>query len=238
MRFRWALIIVWLFLWLGLPAAGQGDALSYRLREPDSTFMQVCREDKAFQYVVPDESSDWLENFERWWREFRRRYMPGLEIQEETVKKVLAVLGGLLIAFLLYKLLRSKYVFAPREKQRYESMNALVGARLDGQSYPVLVEKAVARRDYVLALRIHYWYVLQLLDADGRIHWDACRTNWAYCHELKEEELKAPFLRLTRIFEYVCYGEFQIDNLEYERLSREFEDFRDLLEQQEGGRKV
>ena len=62
MRFRWALIIVWLFLWLGLPAAGQGDALSYRLREPDSTFMQVCREDKAFQYVVPDESSDWLEN--------------------------------------------------------------------------------------------------------------------------------------------------------------------------------
>ena len=55
---------------------------------------------------------------------------------------------------------------------------------------------------------------------------------------MKEEELKAPFLRLTRIFEYVCYGEFQIDNLEYERLSREFEDFRDLLEQQEGGRKV
>ena len=96
----------------------------------------------------------------------------------------------------------------------------------------------MARRDYVLALRIHYWYVLQLLDADGRIHWDACRTNWAYCHELKEEELKAPFLRLTRIFEYVCYGEFQIDNLEYEQLSREFEDFRDLLEQQEGGRKV
>ena len=44
--------------------------------------------------------------------------------------------------------MRSKYVFAPREKQRYESMNALVGARLDGQSYPVLVEKAVARRDY------------------------------------------------------------------------------------------
>ena len=143
-----------------------------------------------------------------------------------------------MIAFLLYKLLRSKYVFAPREKQRSEVLDALAGAHLDGQSYPVLVEKAVARRDYVLALRIHYWYVLQLLDADGRIHWDACRTNWAYCHELKEEELKAPFLRLTRIFEYVCYGEFQIDNLEYERLSREFEDFRDLLEQQEGGRKV
>ena len=56
---------------------------------------------------------------------------------------------------------------------------------------------------------------LKLLTSKDIIEWHFDKTNSEYLNEIKNENTKSVFKRISYIYEYVWYGEFTIDEAAY-----------------------
>jgi hypothetical protein len=84
------------------------------------------------------------------------------------------------------------------------------------------LEKALSERRYRLAARITYLIALKRLADAGQIQWKPDRTNRSYLHEIDGTPLREPFSRLTRLYEYVWYGDFDITGEHYRQIEADF----------------
>jgi hypothetical protein len=94
-----------------------------------------------------------------------------------------------------------------------------------------LIQQAEAQNNFRLAVRYRYMKVLQDMDERKIIQLNAQSTNWDYVNRLGGHPLKKQFLLLTRAYEYVWYGEFEIGSDQYNYLRTEFQQFENSLSQ-------
>ncbi len=85
--------------------------------------------------------------------------------------------------------------------------------------------KAGAYRD---AVRVLYLMSLRHLSDNNRIELGDGKTNNDYCREL-DRPLQEPFAEVTRVFEYVFYGQFEVDADAFHAIHRKFEQFEKLI---------
>ena len=201
---------------------------AFRLRRPDEEFLSRFRQDPAFDYTYRMNDDRWVESWNRWLRKHFSwlRFWSG----NDRWIYVLLEIGALVVLFfLIYYLVRSKYRHAGGKHPDADRFFGLEPERVDEVSYPVLLERALSRRDYMLAVRIHFWYVLGLLEQKGMIRRDIYRSNAVYLQEISWKQLRERFRELVRIFDCVCYGDFQVDERLYESLREKFNDFQRML---------
>jgi hypothetical protein len=91
------------------------------------------------------------------------------------------------------------------------------------------IEKALARRNYRLAVRLLYLRTLKQLNDAELINWQLEKTNTAYLNELTDISQRQSFGVLTRQFEYVWYGDFPIDSRSFQNISTLFHDFKTTM---------
>ena len=96
-------------------------------------------------------------------------------------------------------------------------------------SYEKEIEKAVAARNYRLAVRLRYLQLLKLLSEKGRIDYRYGRTNHDYVLQLYKTPYYRDFSRLTRNFEYTWYGQFDLSAEAYEMMRHDFSTFQNAL---------
>lgn len=237
---KYAKIIILGLLWLfpsaafpessGAHAGGlRADSIlpDYRLRTPDAGTMESYRDDAAFRYERKESDAPyWLEKFMNWLAGlFKFRSVDAGPVSVwDIVFKVSAVL---LIVFLIYKLVRAKYRLpgGMREKRFLSGEAETPLESVDTVSYPLLLEKAVAMKNYSLAVRVHYLYILYLLDQKGIIKQNKYKTNITYIYEIGNRAIRPVFCELSRIFDYVCYGEFEVSESVFLRVDEEFKAF-------------
>ena len=82
---------------------------------------------------------------------------------------------------------------------------------------------AEKNKDFRLAIRYQFLNVLKKLSDKKQIDWNTEKTNHDYLKELKTESSKTNFAELLYIFEYVWYGEFNINEEIYQPLKNKFE---------------
>ncbi|MEJ7692909.1 hypothetical protein [Daejeonella sp.] len=87
------------------------------------------------------------------------------------------------------------------------------------------IEKAIHNLDYRLAVRMLYLKCLKKLSDTGLISWQIDKTNSNYVAELVNSGKKEKFTFLTRQFEYIWYGEFNIDQPTFIEIQNDFKDF-------------
>ena len=85
-----------------------------------------------------------------------------------------------------------------------------------------LIQQAVADKNYRLAIRYSYLLILKLLSEKDIIAWELQKTNSDYLDEITKENLKTPFKASTRLYEYVWYGDFLIDEPKYQKAALAF----------------
>ena len=82
---------------------------------------------------------------------------------------------------------------------------------------------AEKNKDFRLAIRYQFLNVLKKLSDKKQIDWNVEKTNHDYLKELQTESSKNNFAELLYIFEYVWYGEFNINEEIYQPLKNKFE---------------
>jgi len=91
------------------------------------------------------------------------------------------------------------------------------------------IEKALAQRNYRLAIRLLYLSTLKQLNDAHLINWQIEKTNSAYLNELTDAGQRQSFSVLTRQFEYVWYGDFPVDGSSFQNINTLFHDFKNML---------
>jgi hypothetical protein len=136
------------------------------------------------------------------------------------------ILAGVFIFFILYKLLFTEGFF-----QRSYAKSTVTELPEESEElsatkdYEKLITQAVNAGDYRIAVRYYYLQTLQKLTAKGAIQFARDKTNYEYLKELSGRSYKNEFASLTRNYEYVWYGEFEIDEIIFNALQTKFKQF-------------
>jgi uncharacterized membrane protein YuzA (DUF378 family) len=113
----------------------------------------------------------------------------------------------LLIKFLMQSPMSS--VFKTDEKTIEDFK--YVEENLDEVNFEDLIDNAIKEQNYRLATRYLYLKSLKILTNKNSIEWHYDKTNSDYLNEIKDQNTKSVFKRISYIYEYVWYGEFPID---------------------------
>lgn len=89
--------------------------------------------------------------------------------------------------------------------------------------FGLLIRKALEENDYRYAIRLQYLQLLKNLTAKGVIDWKPGKTNREYLRELYNKPFYNHFRDISRVFEFVWYGEIHINEREYVQVAREFD---------------
>ena len=80
----------------------------------------------------------------------------------------------------------------------------------------------VRENKYRLAVRFYYLLVLQKLSQKDIIDWQVQKTNADYVYEIKSEKLRKEFTKLTRIYDFIWYGNFDVNETDFLKAEKEF----------------
>jgi hypothetical protein len=140
---------------------------------------------------------------------------------------ILAVMV-LVLLFVLVKIVFANKLFTSSSRK---SGIAEEDELLNRNNLPALIQEAEAQNNFRLAVRYRYMKILRDMDERKIIQLNAQSTNWDYVNRLSDHPLKKQFLLLTRAYEYVWYGEFEISSDQYGYLKTEFQQFENSLNQ-------
>ncbi len=176
---------------------------------------------KEFNYTEGKQKSG-LTLWERFWNWVWEKLDSALSSKGSDL--IFLILGGAALVFLVMKLvgMDSLKILSRKSAETgmvYEDEPTIYGVNFDAE-----IEKAVAAKDYRLAVRMLYLKCLKRLSDAGKIDWQPNKTNRAYALELNDGR-KEKFIDLTRQFEYVWYGNFPVDADSYTGIRNEFSTF-------------
>jgi hypothetical protein len=213
----------------------------YEEREFDAQQLEQLRNNPDYDYERIGGQSLW-DRFLDW----LRRLFSNMDESDEPIRMrgPSAGVGGLSIfaqallwvliagiaAFLIFQLLKVDFRKLIRKKSDdgnvdYEVQDDV----LEKLPFQELIEDAVARGQYRMAVRFHYLRCLKYLQEKELIVWKFEKTNSEYLTELDPTPLRKPFGELTRLYEYIWYGEFAIEKAEYHTSKESFLKFEESV---------
>lgn len=136
---------------------------------------------------------------------------------------VLWGLAALFVLFVIYKLAFAEGGF--RKKIAESNVKVLEEEDVTptpGKNFDPLIAKAVSENNYRLAVRYLYLQLLQKLTAAGAIEFAVDKTNMEYLRELTGKPYKEGVTELTRYYDYVWYGEFEMNAELYIKVESKF----------------
>jgi len=177
-----------------------------------------------FDYdITIDQTLSLGDRFERWLVQILVRLFDSTpEGTGKVVGLAFKIVGSLLILFVLFKILMhfinkdGSFIFGrSSDSLIIEATN--IDQNINSTNFKTLINKALEKNNYRLAIRYHYLQVLKHLSKKGKIEWDTEKTNYDYYREIKDEKTREEFQYISYIYDYCWYGEFEISNEDYNK---------------------
>jgi hypothetical protein len=230
-------IVLVLFFTLFLLPAGRGaditvppDTTRIQIRVPDARNIAVYRNQKAFNYERKTGNNSISLMIRQWLYNILGRLVRLFD-HEGSVELLLVILIALAVTAVILKVNNINPIALFRGKNRTLQPAFEIGKENIGQmDFAVLIAQATKQGNYRLAIRYHYLQTLAMLAMAGKIRPRDEKTNREYISELGNGETRNSFARLVYGFEFIWYGEFVPDEVQYLRLKMAFVSFQEGLQ--------
>lgn len=93
---------------------------------------------------------------------------------------------------------------------------------IKGKDISKLIAQAIQQKNYRLAVRYYYLNTLKELEAKEFIIWEQQKTNEDYSKEIAQPTIRDSFVNLTRLYDFVWYGNFDINETEFFQVESDF----------------
>jgi hypothetical protein len=133
------------------------------------------------------------------------------------------------IVYALYKIVISNKLFlfyTPPKKISSSSETLMLEKEED---FDNLINQAITQKDYQEATRFLYIKGLRLLNNKGLIQYHPDTTNRQYLETISGHKASSHFDYLTRIYDYVWYGKFEISESQFSTVQKSFQLFYNLI---------
>ncbi|RZL38124.1 MAG: DUF4129 domain-containing protein [Pedobacter sp.] len=213
------------------------DSSKNLVREFDNEAIQKYKTEKEFQYG--DEEPKGLNWWQRFWRNFWR-WLDRLFGQQESVKSspsiwpvilkyttIVICIG--LIVFAIFKLAGVDLKFLSRKSKTVDVPYDESLENIHEISFDDEIENTLQSGNYRLAVRLLYLQTLKHLSDSSMIDWLPNKTNLAYVKEVQQNGGFEDFANLTTQFEYIWYGDFNIDKAAFGYIQQSFQQFNERI---------
>lgn len=92
-----------------------------------------------------------------------------------------------------------------------------------------LIQLAIVNGNYRLAIRYYYLLSLQKLQENDVIDWQQEKTNEDYIKEIQVQYLSSQFKNITHLYDFIWYGNFKVDEIDFNKAVVNFEQFNSLI---------
>jgi hypothetical protein len=134
----------------------------------------------------------------------------------------------LLIAFFVYIIYRivvvnKLYLFYNSKKAKTVAAGEI--SDIQDINLDEKIQQALAAKDHRMAVRYMYLKALKLLNERQWIRYHADGTNFEYVNQMSGRKQASEFSYLTRIYDYVWYGEFAVTEDQFDIVYKNFSHF-------------
>jgi len=130
---------------------------------------------------------------------------------------LLIIVLAAVLAFIIYQLFM-KTELDEKGAKVVKELEELAPTEIPKTELELMLEKALADKDYRLAVRIYFIFIIKDLSEKGWIRWQKKKTNIAYLMEMRGRTQYNMFSDAVSIFEIVWYGNYGISQSDYQAL--------------------
>ena len=227
---RYALILIFFISFLAIQGQQKSPPLKLKV---DSSYVQKKSFDQKrileyletgdFDYSIPEKEPS---IFERVWIWIKRALISFLELLFDDIGPALSFLGTFLkllpyLILVIALVLIVKFFMNVSPKAILKTNDTKITQfstdeeLIESHKLENMLEMALNDKDFRMAIRFYYLMVLRKLSNENRIDWKPEKTNYDYIRELTESPVLSDFVKSTRLYDFVWYGKFTIDEGEF-----------------------
>ncbi|WP_082422546.1 DUF4129 domain-containing protein [Aquimarina longa] len=196
----------------------------------DTQKIQEFQSQQDFNYIVYEQPDNWWTQFKKWINQLLGKLKDWFFGADEITGfwvVVLRILPYLLIIGLLFLLGWLFMKVSPSELLMEKHTVPQVQFTEDEhiikhQDIQELIDKALLNKNYRLAIRYSYLFALKKLSNAALIDWEAQKTNADYSNELADQTIKDKFQSITKLYDFIWYGNFEVDEEAYKKAEKDF----------------
>ncbi len=133
------------------------------------------------------------------------------------------IIIGIFLAAIIYFLTQQKINFFSRQSaSSANNKSEEMQEDIFQLSYSDLLRKAEQEQKYRVAVRLLFLQTLKNLSETNHIHYQPDYTNLHYLQQLFQSKLYNDFAALTRSYEYIWYGKFEVQQERYTSIKNSF----------------
>lgn len=206
----------------------------------DRDKMESLKEDPDLNYTEKVEEENWWTRFKRYvslqWQRFLN-WLFGDYRGNAFILFLVELIPYLILAGILFFAVWLFIRLNPGKAFLKEPETASISMTeeeeiVQSRNINELIEEAVSRGDYRMGIRYHYLLVLQQLSEDGHIRYEFSKTNEEYLTEIGKQNLREQFRQITRLYDFIWYGSFEVTPEAFRKAQREFVKMHELIKQQ------
>lgn len=180
-------------------------------------------EEKSKEQNIWDRFKEWLASL------FKRLFgYTNNQAAMEAVVIVMRTIAVLLILFVVYLIVKSilnkegRWIFGKNSDRSLINYDE-IERNLHLVDFEKLIKQSIQSGEKRLSIRYYYLWLLKKMSEKQIIEWDAEKTNSDYLYEIKNESFKNDFAYLSYLYNYIWYGEFELDEATFEKATKAFE---------------
>ena len=185
-----------------------------------------------FTYERSIENSGWWSRFKQWLSDFFKDLFnlnSDAKASDFTdiVLKIFYVVIFLLVVYFIVKAIINKegnWVFGKSSDKSIIPVTDIEN-NIYETDFKTLIATAENENNHRLAIRYYYLWLLKTLSEAEIIDYDVEKTNSDYYFEIKQEDTKEEFSYTSYLYNYIWYGEFDIDESQFHKAKTAFTQF-------------
>ena len=154
-------------------------------------------------------------------REERDGYSVSINNVFTPIAIIIVIVAVVLIVYLLLNE-GSGGLFSGKRTKKLKDEEEITAENIAFVDLNTLIANAENEKNYRLAIRYNYLSVLKQLSLKGIIDFEDEKTNRDYQNEIKDQFVFKGFSYVSYLYNYIWYGEFKVDTLQYEKAKSNF----------------
>ena len=195
----------------------------------ETTFKEKYQDDD-FIYEQKVSEANWWERFKEWLADFFRRLFnfSNDTVSMQFVEILIKAVAILLLVFVIYLIVKSimngegQWIFGKSSDKKvinYEEIEKNIHL----VDFEKLIKDTLKSGEMRLSIRYYYLWLLKKMAEKSLIEWDVEKTNTDYLYEIKNLEFRTQFEYVSYLYDYIWYGEFELDEVTFQKAKAAFE---------------
>lgn len=206
---------------------GINDTLKINTRTFSGVEIDKLKSDPDLNYQQPPTIAESLwDRFKQWLAWFFQTLFEKAATTD-LGRLIMYTLAGILVIVVIMTLLKVNafkvfYSGADQPKLSHQVFHE----NIHEMDFDKLIKEASEKNELRLATRLIFLYALKLLSDKHLIEFNPGKTNHDYVEELIRPELKTGLNELSFYFDYAWYGDFSVNDIQFQKIKNTFAEWR------------